>query len=533
MTFEQTLKHTIDGNICHLQIPQMTQNKRSARNGDGADGDGGEAKGFCAPNLRNCDIFVEDHNFYMYADIHLYRFHLLERQFDTKDMKNLLFNFNSKTASYEVNLPCLPVITEEQKALPEKTDVDKKSSAKLLPPVIDLWKLKRITDICQLQVDNKGDLLKFEADFGYGFAGKFKGNLISVNDKSAIARMPEPHLVSPLQRSIQRELDELTNFSREQYKLNFVDLQVPDGHENPMKYSNNIADAKLTRDEECLLHNLTRMSQTDTLSLSFERTEVDYGLISILLAICYDIRSTSNETTCESGWTRSILSATLSYFEPFDNIKDVVVSFLRRSLIYPLYRNYDLGRLCVQDAIEGLHKNPTWVLKQLLQTHLLFASSDCSQEVFNHYYIEDYIRYVAFSKSSDQTHLQLLARNLKNVLLDVCKKHLRLELGEIETELLKELITDMHLSNTSTSEEEGDDEEEDDTEDDEDADVEDDEDADVEDDDDEDDVNDGGTESGEDASDTSSTTTAPSSSTDTEQNSVIEHCKEVENFAKS
>ncbi|XP_036329685.1 protein SHQ1 homolog [Rhagoletis pomonella] len=519
MTFEQTtIQHTIDGNVCRLQIVAIVQKRAVIGEGDG------DAKRCISANRRNCDIFVEDHNFYIYADTRLHRFYLSERQFDTKDMKNLIINFNTKTGSYEVNLPCLPRNNEEQKALPEKSDMEKKISDNALFPAIELWKLKRITDSCQLQIDNGGELLKFEADFGYGFAGRFKKNLIGVDDMSAVARMPEPHTVSPLQRTIDREIDELKNFSRDQYKLNFVELQVPEGHENPMKYINNFGDSILTRDEECLLHNLTRKSQEHTLSYNYEQTEVDCGLISILLAICYDIRCTSNEPTCESAWTRNILSATLSYFEPFESIKDVVVSFLRRSLIYPLYRNYDLGRICVQDAIDGLQKNPAWVLKQLLQTHAIFASSDCYQEIFNRYYIEDYIRYVADNNSSGQMHLRLLARNLKNVLLDVCKKHLRLDLGEIETELLKELITDIHLGDSSASEEEeGDDDTEDDGDDEDDEDV------------DDDDVNDeGGTESGEDASDSSSTTTASSSSTsDTEQNSVIEQCKEVVNVSKT
>lgn len=227
--------------------------------------------------------------------------------------------------------------------------------------------------------------------------------------------------------------------------------------------------------------------------------------------------TTSNEPSCESAWTRSILSATLSYFENFENIKAVVISFLRRSLIYPLYRNYDLGRLCLQDAIDGLKKNPTWVLKQLLQTHAIFASSDCNQQIFNQYYIEDYIRYVADSNRCGLTHLRLLARNLKNVLLDVSKKHLGLELGEIESELLKELIRDIHLGNTSTSEDR----------------IDDDTDEDIDDDDGDDTNEESGTESGEDATDSSTTMPSSSASSDTEPNSVIEQCKEVVNIAKT
>uniref|UniRef100_A0A0A1XGD1 Protein SHQ1 homolog n=1 Tax=Zeugodacus cucurbitae TaxID=28588 RepID=A0A0A1XGD1_ZEUCU len=507
MTFEQTIQHTIDGDVCRLQIA-LVEN----RHAEAGDGDGG-GKETSTPNRRNCDIFVEDHNFYIYADTRLYRFNLPERQFDTKDMKNFVINFNTKTNSYEVDLPCLPRTNEEQKMLPEKSDAEKKCRDGATPSTIELWKLKRITDNCLLRLDKSVELSKFIADFGYGFAGRFKGDITGVDDRSAIAQMPEPGTVSPLQRSIDREIDELKNFSRDQYKLNFVELQVPEGHENPMKYTYNFEDVTLTRDEECLLHNLTRKSQESLLSCNYEQSDVDCGLICILLAICYDIRTTSNEPTCESPWTRSILTATLSYFEPFENIKDVVISFLRRSLIYPLYRNYDLGRLCLQDAIDGLKKNPAWVLKQLLQTHAIFASSDC-QQIFNQYYIEDYIRYVADSNRCGATHLRLLARNLKNVLLDVSKKHLRLELGEIETELLKELITDIHLGNSSTSEDDDTDEDIDDVE--------------------GDDANDeSGTESGEDATDSSSTTASSSSSSDTEQNSVIEQCKEVVNVAKN
>lgn len=510
MTFEPTIQYTIDGNVCRLQIAPVENRRAKAGDGDGLQTN-------ATPNRRNCDVFVEDHNFYIFADTRLYRFHLSERQFDTKDMKNFVINFNTKTNNYEVDLPCLPRSNEEQKLPPEKSDAEKTYTDGAEPPTIELWKLKRITDNCFLRVDKSGELLKFIADFGYGFAGKFKGDLTGFGDRSAIAQMPEPRTVSPLQRSIDREIDELKNFSRDQYKLNFVELQVPEGHENPMKYNNNYEDITLTRDEECLLHNLTRKSQEAGLSTDYEQSNVDCGLICILLAICYDIRTTSNEPTCESAWTRSILSATLSYFEPFENIKDVVVSFLRRSLIYPLYRNYDLGRLCLQDAIDGLKKNPAWVLKQLLQTHAIFASSDCNQQIFNQYYIEDYIRYVADSNRCGSTHLCLLARNLKNVLLDVSKKHLRLELGEIETELLKELITDMHLGNTSTSEDE----------------IDDDTDEDIDDEDDDDTNEESGTESGEDATDSSSTAASSSSSSDTEQNSVIEQCKEVVNVAKT
>lgn len=51
--------------------------------------------------------------------------------------------------------------------------------------------------------------------------------------------MPDPGDVSPLQRTIDREIDEMKNFCRDQYQLNFVELQVPDGLDNPMLFTIN------------------------------------------------------------------------------------------------------------------------------------------------------------------------------------------------------------------------------------------------------------------------------------------------------
>lgn len=173
---------------------------------------------------------------------------------------------------------------------------------------------------------------------------------------------------------------------------------------------------------------------------------------------------------------------------------------MRRSLIYPLYRNYELSKQCVEDCINALQSNTGWVLKQLLITRDIFETNE--RAVFNHYYIDDYIRYINNPILCSTTHLQMLAHNLKNVLLDVFKKHLGLGLKELETELLKELITDMHIT-ASNSEDDSEDPDIDDTDEDEATD-------------------DVGTESCESENYTSADSEGDSSSSDTEEDSVIE-----------
>lgn len=102
--------------------------------------------------------------------------------------------------------------------------------------------------------------------------------------------------------------------------------------------------------------------------------------------------------------------------------------------------------------MSALQGNIQWIIKQLLITHDSFSVNE--RAVFNYYYIEDYIRYLQNTEVCPQSHLQMLAHNLKNVLFDIFKKNVGLGLQELETELLKELITDIHVGTSSTSEDE-------------------------------------------------------------------------------
>uniref|UniRef100_A0A1A9W1L3 Protein SHQ1 homolog n=1 Tax=Glossina brevipalpis TaxID=37001 RepID=A0A1A9W1L3_9MUSC len=433
------------GNLCELQVPLSdlsdNSNKREII------------------NVRNSDIWLGEYHFLIYVDVRLFKFRSY-RLFDTKDIKNLMLFYNNKQHVLFLQLPCLPANEEEERRDNRKIRLNEKKSLNgLSERPLDLSKLKRITDICRIQLnDDNQDFVKLEAKFDYGFSNKFHGKIRNFEcDLKNISRITEPSRSSPLQRSIDRNIHEMRDFSRDQYKLNFVELQIPDGHDNPALFNINFKDTTLTRDEQSLLHNLTCKPEMMKMAKDFDQVEVDCGLISILLAICYDIRSTTNEVNCESAWTRSILTPTLYYFEPFHRLRDVVISFYRRSLIYPLYRNYEFSRHCVEDCIQALQMHSDWLVKQLLITHELFNVGE--RAVFNYYYLDDYIRYITNPSICPAAHLQMLAYNIKNILLDIFKKHLGLGLTDLESELLKELITDIHIA-ASTSGDESEDQEE-------------------------------------------------------------------------
>ena len=75
-----------------------------------------------------------------------------------------------------------------------------------------------------------------------------------------------------------------------------------------------------------------------------------FSLVDILCAYAYDTRITQYDPSPESAWTISILSPTLSWLIPSRSLESVLISFIRRVLIYPYLRRYDLARLCIKDC---------------------------------------------------------------------------------------------------------------------------------------------------------------------------------------
>ncbi|XP_017031805.1 protein SHQ1 homolog isoform X2 [Drosophila kikkawai] len=454
-----------------LKSPQPTTAAASSSTGAEGHGKGpGEGSGAEAlhvDRIRNCDIFVDAHDLYFYADVKLYKFHS-RRSFDLRELKTLTIKYNTTENHYKICLRCLPLTAGNQQgagggdtAKPKSVRKEYIAAFLHMPtladvtggrmsdkePMVQEWKLKRITDQCQLQLDGHERTYKLTNHFGYGFASKYSSPLNTSELDRATCRVAEPQRTSPIQRRQERLVDEMKRFSREQYKMNFVELQVPSGHQNPLRFKPKIFETSMTQEQAHLLHNISRKQEPEQQQPcdSLRQNEIDCGLISILLAICYDVRTTNNEPTCESGWTRSILCPLYCYFEQFDNYRDVLVAFLRRVITYPLYRNFELGRHCVRDAIEVLKGGRNWLINQLLLTHQQFAVGEPTRDSFNTFYLEDYIRYVTSPSACSDEHLRLLARNLKNVLMDVSKRHLGLGIGDIETELFKELMQEMRI----------------------------------------------------------------------------------------
>ncbi|KAK3102147.1 hypothetical protein FSP39_009168 [Pinctada imbricata] len=144
-----------------------------------------------------------------------------------------------------------------------------------------------------------------------------------------------------------------------------------------------ITDIEFTEEENETMRNLPRKEYNDS------ETALYLGLVDILCAYAYNVRTTEGENNVESAWTVCKLSSTLSWLESFEDLEAVASSFMRRSLCYPLYRNWNLSMKVLQDTAHLLCRGKQTILRILLEIHSLFSES-YPRYILNDLYVKDY-----------------------------------------------------------------------------------------------------------------------------------------------
>ncbi|XP_015285003.1 PREDICTED: protein SHQ1 homolog [Gekko japonicus] len=158
--------------------------------------------------------------------------------------------------------------------------------------------------------------------------------------------------------------------------------------------------------------------------------QVYLSLLDILLAYCYEIYATEGEKNVESPWNIRKLSATLCWLESFTGVTEVLESFGRRVLCYPLYRHFSLVTRALNDVVIILQLGKSAVLKCLLDIHKIFRENDPSY-ILNDLYITDYCIWIQKAKSKK---LAALAERVQKA--ELSKAKLGFELDELETAAL-------------------------------------------------------------------------------------------------
>jgi len=134
------------------------------------------------------------------------------------------------------------------------------------------------------------------------------------------------------------------------------------------------------------------------------RRAVGLGLLDLLLAFCYDWRTTGGDPTVESAWTMTTLSPSLCYLETYrgryggreggnEGVRKVVRTFMRRVVTYPYLRIWALAESCVEDVSgmlrEGGRRGRRVMLRCLLRMRRVFRRTE-THYLLNRLFLDDY-----------------------------------------------------------------------------------------------------------------------------------------------
>ena len=147
----------------------------------------------------------------------------------------------------------------------------------------------------------------------------------------------------------------------------------------------------LTKEEKEIvlkLKNRQMMMPDDMSGLLNQMLEIVYGYL-------FDRRITYFEHNCESSWTISRLSSALSCFCGLrdQSMSQVLISSFRKSLIYPLYRNFELSLRVLEELKLVLGKGRILILKCFIQIKQINEKREGAY-LLNDFFIDDFIIWI-------------------------------------------------------------------------------------------------------------------------------------------
>ncbi|XP_060515818.1 protein SHQ1 homolog [Cylas formicarius] len=228
-------------------------------------------------------------------------------------------------------------------------------------------------------------------EYGFGFALRARKDLIRISSEFSDVFEIDPCKVSVADRGKMRLQYEQGKFNSEHYCADLLeDQEINDiiAQDDPWSDSNEF---KFTNREDDFMRNLN----VKVYDLTDKQLNYCYnGLIDILYAYCYDRRTMMYEESIESGWTIIKLAATLSWLDAFETPKKALTSAFRRSVIYPLYRNFRLSEKVFEDVKKLMCLDKRYLVRCLIDIYFIFLKGDCCRYIVNNLFINDYITFI-------------------------------------------------------------------------------------------------------------------------------------------
>ncbi|XP_071636950.1 protein SHQ1 homolog isoform X1 [Temnothorax longispinosus] len=277
----------------------------------------------------------------------------------------------------------------------------------------------------------------------YGFANKISGSLTAFEAAwiKEIIDLPAPDATPEVERKTLREQRELSDFSEEHYMADLVQPECKPYITYTAEWDTLQKDQVAFSEAESDL--LKELPNKEYLLSSEDVQKLCLNVVDILYASCYNHRTTLGENTTESSWTINKLSSTLCWFQNFTSLDEVITACIRRSLCYPLYRNWELSIKVFEDVKNVLSLGRKYIVKRFCEIHSLFNNSYEPRYILNQLYVKDFLVWL-------QTLPESLIESLHSALSEINpnKANMGLDLIELEVATYSVQEEDFVIENT-------------------------------------------------------------------------------------
>ncbi|XP_014672596.1 PREDICTED: protein SHQ1 homolog [Priapulus caudatus] len=238
------------------------------------------------------------------------------------------------------------------------------------------------------QVPMATDAPPLPAAFRYGFANQKSGALSAMaGEFVGVFDVLDPDALDLCTRRSLRLQQERDAFSDDHYLYDLHDNADIDDILAFRPWWEEGATAVEFTDEE--RDQMLRLPARRHLLDGEETRAASLGMVDVVTAYAHDARCTLGDGNSESAWTVCKLSATLSWFDAFSSVDDVVTATARRCLCFPLHRHFALAAAAARDAARIFALGRGALLRCLLAVHRLLSEGD-ARYVLNDLYVTDY-----------------------------------------------------------------------------------------------------------------------------------------------
>jgi protein SHQ1 len=205
--------------------------------------------------------------------------------------------------------------------------------------------------------------------------------------------LPSPETTPVAQRKQLREEAESSTFDVERYMLDYLYGSDDTIYQSATQYTpwwstlaeaqtetgdqkngcGTVRNVEFTEEENKILRELPNK---EYLVEDGDTSELLAGLVTIIFAYCYDFRTTEGEHSSESGWTLCKLSPLLSWLDTLSYPTQAMEACIRRALIFPYIRRYDLATLVARDMVTVFKLGKRAALRCLMAVKQLLEKED-------------------------------------------------------------------------------------------------------------------------------------------------------------